>query len=172
MFLQAAKLRRHGRYTKRYIPWRIHVNGIDTYIHGTTRPLGDLLTMVVKKPRIQVLGWSSKYSTRYENTSHGSPGFIEIQPSRRDIQPSRRDIVLLNLKLKIEFPEKFTWKLNSTPQKIGGTALPIDVLSYCWRKRSCTTWLVWNPVNNVIFTMVQLVQDFFHQQYIICCFFF
>ncbi len=37
------------------------------------------------------------------------------------------------------------------------------LLSYCWWKKSCTTWDVKNPVNNGINYL--LVQDFFHQQY-------
>ena len=27
------------------------------------------------------------------------------------------------------------------------------ILKYCWLKKSCTTWHVWNPVNNGIFTI-------------------
>ena len=34
---------------------------------------------------------------------------------------------------------------------------------YCWWKKSCTTWDLKKPVNNV--NTYQLVQDFFHQQY-------
>ncbi len=26
----------------------------------------------------------------------------------------------------------------------------MDILTYCWWKKSCTTWLVWNPANNGI----------------------
>ena len=40
--------------------------------------------------------------------------------------------------------------------------------SYCWWKKSCTTWHVWNPVKNWIFTWYlsyQLVQDFFQQHF-------
>ena len=34
-----------------------------------------------------------------------------------------------------------------------------------WKKSQTTTWHVWNPVNNGIFTIS--VQDFFHQQYFV-----
>ena len=37
---------------------------------------------------------------------------------------------------------------------------------YCWWKKSCTTWDVLNLVNNGINYQPQLVQDFFHQQYV------
>ena len=33
-------------------------------------------------------------------------------------------------------------------------------------KMCCTTWDVESHVNNGIFTIYQLVQDFFHQQYV------
>ena len=36
---------------------------------------------------------------------------------------------------------------------------------YCWWLKSCTTWDVWNPVNNGMSYTYPLVQDFFHQQY-------
>ena len=39
---------------------------------------------------------------------------------------------------------------------------------YCWWKKSCTTWLVWNPANNrdIYYCLpYQLVQGLFHQQY-------
>ena len=38
---------------------------------------------------------------------------------------------------------------------------------FCWWKKSCTTWLVWNPVNNgdIYCVPYQLVQGLFHQQY-------
>ena len=39
---------------------------------------------------------------------------------------------------------------------------------YCWWKKSCTTWDVQNLVNNGIDYQPQLVQDFFHQQYVCC----
>ena len=39
--------------------------------------------------------------------------------------------------------------------------------SYCWRTKSCTTWDVQNLVNNGIFRISQLVQDFVHQQYLL-----
>lgn len=68
VFASCKSVRKHGRHTKRYMAWRIQVNGMVTYIHGTTRPLGDLLTMVVKKPRIQVLGWSSSKVPRPPKT--------------------------------------------------------------------------------------------------------
>ena len=42
----------------------------------------------------------------------------------------------------------------------------LDILSYCWWLKSCTTWDVWNPINNGINTY-QLVQDFSHQQYLL-----
>ena len=37
---------------------------------------------------------------------------------------------------------------------------------YCWCLKSCTTWDVWNPINNGINYQPQLVQDFSHQQYV------
>ena len=38
--------------------------------------------------------------------------------------------------------------------------------TYCWWLKSCTTWDVWNLVNNgIINYQPQLVQDFSHQQY-------
>ncbi len=36
---------------------------------------------------------------------------------------------------------------------------------YCWWLKFCTTWDVWNPINNGINYQPQLVQDFSHQQY-------
>ena len=42
---------------------------------------------------------------------------------------------------------------------------------YCWWLKSCTTWDVWNPINNGINYQPQLVQDFSHQQYFFQTFF-
>ena len=39
---------------------------------------------------------------------------------------------------------------------------------YCWWLKSCTTWDVWNPVENGwtwYIYHIELVQDFFHQEY-------
>ena len=54
---------------------------------------------------------------------------------------------------RLNFPEhqQFAKRATKTP--------------YCWWKKSCTTWDVQNPGNNGI-TTYQLVQDFFHQQYL------
>ena len=38
------------------------------------------------------------------------------------------------------------------------------VSSYGWWLKSCTTWDVWNPINNGKNYQPQLVQDFSHQQ--------
>ena len=51
----------------------------------------------------------------------------------------------------------------------GGTLWPrgglVDQSWYCWWLKSCTTWDVWNLINNGINYQPQLVQDFSHQQY-------
>ena len=39
------------------------------------------------------------------------------------------------------------------------TAIPWE--SYCWRKKSCTTWHVWSPVNHGMNYQPQVVQDVF-----------
>ena len=41
----------------------------------------------------------------------------------------------------------------------------VETANYCWWLKSCTTWDVWNPMNNGKNYQPQLVQDFFHQQY-------
>ena len=44
----------------------------------------------------------------------------------------------------------------------------INMLRNCWWLKSCTTWDVWNPINNGK-TTYQLVQDFSHQQNLMSC---
>ena len=47
-----------------------------------------------------------------------------------------------------------------------GWAKTVWWMRYCWWKKSqTTTWHVWNPVNNAIFTISTGWPDFFHQQY-------
>ena len=66
-------------------------------------------------------------------------------------------------------PEK--WCLGDDPASFWGQVtfhgrtVKLQVGIYCWGK-FFTTWLVWNPVNNWIFTISAGWQDLFHQQYV------
>ena len=53
--------------------------------------------------------------------------------------------------------------LSKTAMVISHSSVRQQSISYCWSKKSCTTWDVWNYVNNGI---AYLVQDFFHRQYV------
>ena len=50
------------------------------------------------------------------------------------------------------------------PNSISWKAGLLQIWTYCWWLKSCTTWDVWNLINNGKNYQPQLVQDFSHQQ--------
>lgn len=100
VFASCKSVRKHGRHTKRYMAWRIQVNGMVTYIHGTTRPLGDLLTMVVKPLKVLSHHHGGRRAERdgtgsYPTKTHLLVGF-QVEFSNKECWEGNRQSVLRN----------------------------------------------------------------------------